>query len=211
MLRSKFIFAISLALSLLFGRAQAFFGIHRMKIIGYATAKPEQAERINRNHKITDADIQFMGGQIGEGFYLINEPGGFTVPGGTWHCVVKARTSRVERIAKVYIPRQYQDTPSSRLKNLWFSNENTIINYVRSMGVVLDYFTALRFSWVQQNNGYGKQMLIPSTVVQRGQLGLWAECFNSVSDMLDEHESGTIDWDDKSKWDIKGNIGLTRG
>jgi hypothetical protein len=65
--------------------------------------------------------------------------------------------------------------------------------------------TALRFSWVENNNNRHMQMLIPTTVVNNDYLDVRAKCFESKDKMLKEYSDGIINWDDKEVWDIKGD------
>ncbi|EKD12396.1 uncharacterized protein L3040_001004 [Drepanopeziza brunnea f. sp. 'multigermtubi'] len=140
--------------------------------------------------------------------------------GGNWYCAVAANERKMGDIGKVFIPKSLekstsdggkakeidegwqptswsQTTPKER-QELWGADEEVIVDYIKSMGVVSKPKKAVRFAINWQ-----WQMLIPTKVVNGGDLDLWANCYESEEDLVEEFSTEAIDW--KSAFEIKGD------
>ncbi|EKD21346.1 hypothetical protein MBM_00459 [Drepanopeziza brunnea f. sp. 'multigermtubi' MB_m1] len=196
--RSKFVFAILLALSFFYGAQATFFG---RKFIGYARVSESLAERINDKNKLI---VEGSGGSIGPGFYLVNDPAGW-ISEGSWYCAVKASKRKIKKMDKVYIPKSHltkiSETQVER-QNLWGEDETLIEKYItgRHLGgksYIKDPKKTLRFSWVKNTNEQWQlQMAIPKKVLEESHLGLWAKCFQSEEE-LKKYSDRVIPWE---KW-----------
>ncbi|KAI9050031.1 hypothetical protein LZ554_006176 [Drepanopeziza brunnea f. sp. 'monogermtubi'] len=186
MLRSKSISAILLALSFLFNVAQAW--PWSSIVIGYATVPEDVARRINEDNKPYLGD-EISQRKLGDGFPLVNDPLAWQGNRGNWYCAVKAKKHALENVDKVWITRSLWDLP-----------ETDIVTYIRSLKPLWKARPekALRFSWVDGKSAM--RMLIPRAMVEGGDLGLHAECFNSGQDRMD-YSSDYIKWD---SWQITG-------
>ncbi|KAI9054175.1 hypothetical protein LZ554_001346 [Drepanopeziza brunnea f. sp. 'monogermtubi'] len=203
MLRSKSIFAILLAFSLLFSRAQGSWWRRNM-VIGYTALSEEEAKRINEDNKLHVPDESSQA-RLGPGFYMVNEPGNWPREAGNWYCAIKARKRRIKRASKVYIPRSYEKLSREGVEQqaLWFQDETVIKEYIESDALVPDSEKALRFSWVRILRKRQLQMVIPTKAVEDDQLKLWAKCFES-QEKLKEFSKDVINWEG---WTIRGDRG----
>ncbi|KAJ5033585.1 uncharacterized protein L3040_008697 [Drepanopeziza brunnea f. sp. 'multigermtubi'] len=208
MLRSTFTFATLLALSFLFNEAHGFwFG---KMVIGYATVSKEEAEKINEHNKLYEHDKLHVTEsasptQLGPGVYMVNKPDIWKGEGGSWYCAIKASKWQMKKIRKAYIPRSLLKLESgvSRRIFLWNQDETVIVNYMSSELWMRKPQKALRFSWVRR--GYWEmQMLIPTDVVKKDKLDLWAKCFESEDELV-RFSGDIINW--AGTWGIKGDRG----
>ncbi|EKD18144.1 hypothetical protein MBM_03916 [Drepanopeziza brunnea f. sp. 'multigermtubi' MB_m1] len=206
MLRSKSIFTILLTLSFLSekAKAQGFWWWRQPTeqiIIGYAQLPEEQAKRINQSNKLYVDESPYLN-RLGLGFYLINDPRVWLGKEGGWYCAIKANESKMRNIEKVYIPKSYEQKIWNRVEqvNLWGGTEEVIVDYIEfeSKPKILQPEKALRFSLNWQ-----MQMLIPTKVVDNGDLDLWGKCFRSENE-LKQFSYNIIDWE---SWNIKGDRG----
>ncbi|EKD20872.1 uncharacterized protein L3040_000974 [Drepanopeziza brunnea f. sp. 'multigermtubi'] len=190
MLQSKSIFAILLALSLLFSEAHGFWW--NMKVIGYARVPPGTASLINADNKVhieerPDYDI------LGRGFYLGQEPS-YSHLGegeeGFWYCAIKARDWNMKNINKVFVPERYWIGGLFKEVNLeaylkWLTNKKPE--------------KQLRFTFIERSDTQ-MQMLIPISMINNDDLDLWAQCYESEQQLRDssKHFKDFIKW--SSKW-----------
>ncbi|KAI9055291.1 hypothetical protein LZ554_000252 [Drepanopeziza brunnea f. sp. 'monogermtubi'] len=218
MLRSKSTLAVLLALSFFLERAQGFWWDDHV-LIGFATLPEDQARRINEDNKpfveenqatlinkdnnpdVGESSTSPRLPRLGLGLYLANK-------------------RKMDDIGKVYIPRYYEKSASDGKKaeetskgwtpapswdqttderqELWGADEKVIVDYIKSQSLVSKPEKALRFSIDWQ-----WQMLIPTKVVNGGDLDLWAKCYKSEKELVEEFGKEAIDW--KSAFDIKGD------
>ncbi|KAI9051252.1 hypothetical protein LZ554_005353 [Drepanopeziza brunnea f. sp. 'monogermtubi'] len=210
--RSKSIFAILLALSSLFCRAQGFLGINEKIVIGYASLPADEAKDINKDNRIYVQESALVT-QLGAGFHMINDPKRLPSVVGTWYCAIKAKREQLDNIGMVYIPQSYEKLSSRipqpneewpvRIKQkLWFESEEVILRFLISTALTKYPHSALRFSWVS-GVPWQLQMVVPMDVVNSGELKLWGKCFKSKKD-LEKYSDKVIDWDDAEEWPIRG-------
>ncbi|EKD15301.1 uncharacterized protein L3040_001669 [Drepanopeziza brunnea f. sp. 'multigermtubi'] len=204
MLRPNFILAILIALSFLFDRAQAVFGLRpgmfRGEVIGYASVLEDEAIRINQNNK-PFVENPTRQAQLGEGFYMVSRPGIWRGIEGAWYCAVRANTEKMKGIDKIYIPEYYRAVPSNKRQRLYSQGEDVIMEYLASEDL-LTPGEALRFGPILGSHSQ-LQMLIPTTVINDDKLSLWAKCFKSEFE-LREYTNEEIDWQHREDWEIKG-------
>ncbi|KAI9051830.1 hypothetical protein LZ554_004092 [Drepanopeziza brunnea f. sp. 'monogermtubi'] len=202
MLRSKSMFAILLALSSLLSRAQAFWWdvLLEQNVIGYATVPTSQALRINEDNKLYVPEFEYRP-QLGPGIYLVNEPGSWQGDEGSWYCAIKARRWKMNRIKKVFIPKTYLSLTDDGIKEnqLWGAEEGVILEYIKML-MISKPAKALRFSWVKGIR-WQLQMAIPKEVVEKDDLDLWAQCFESEEELF-EFSSDIVNFE---AWTIAGD------
>ncbi|KAK1990866.1 hypothetical protein LX36DRAFT_555642, partial [Colletotrichum falcatum] len=105
------------------------------------------------------------------------------------HCYVEADKKRLDATPKVWIPKWLPP----RIE-LWNSNENDILSYVRSHlepGEEKD--NALRLSYISLMEP-NEQLLIPTSMAQNNGLDFYAECFETLNQMK-LHHSRTVSYD----------------
>ncbi|KAJ5038646.1 uncharacterized protein L3040_006326 [Drepanopeziza brunnea f. sp. 'multigermtubi'] len=196
--RSRSVFAILLALSFFFNGAQALFWRKKI-VIGYAVVIKEYADEINDDHKLRVEEPTSYNPQLGNGFYMLNNPDGLPTGVDYWYCAVKARRWKMKKAGKAYIP-QY----NAQRQTLWAGSEEGFVNYIGETAKLPEPKRALRFSWTKVTD-WVLQMVIPSAVVtdDRG-FNFWAQCFESKEE-LKKFSKDIIDWG--SLWKIKGDPG----
>ncbi|EKD15297.1 hypothetical protein MBM_06513 [Drepanopeziza brunnea f. sp. 'multigermtubi' MB_m1] len=196
MLRSNYFLTTLLASGLVFSRAQAFL---LDSVIGYATVSAEAAESNNLNNELYfDETIT----RLGAGVYVVNNPLHLESEG--WACVIKADTVKFNQVGKVWIPKSYQrmtaDDPREQ-ENIWDESEEVIVDYIQTL--MPEPGKALRFSWVRNRTNWQLRMLIPTKVVERDDLDLRADCFES-RDMMINEVGDIVPW---LTWTIQGQSG----
>ncbi|KAJ5038645.1 uncharacterized protein L3040_006325 [Drepanopeziza brunnea f. sp. 'multigermtubi'] len=211
-LQSKSYFSTLVAMSLLFSRAQAVLGKpqdwgfwHRREIIGYAMIHESRATVINEKNELT-IHPTVIPEQIGGGVYLIDKPSGWYVEPDAWFCVVKAKKNKMKKAGKVWIPESYEQRTPDGLEpvTLWNSSEDVLLKYIKYRGLQKSS-EALRFSWAKNvNDNWQYQMLIPTAVVNRNDLDVWAKCWKTEEE-LKKYSAEVIDW--QGKYDIRGQPG----
>ncbi|KAI9053482.1 hypothetical protein LZ554_002438 [Drepanopeziza brunnea f. sp. 'monogermtubi'] len=148
---------------------------------------------------------------LGAGFYMLNKPSGWEATDGSWYCAIKARTSRIRKTPKVWIPKDYEEQTARgpESSELWNQDEDVIVNYIQTEALLYEPDAeaaqkALRLSWVRgANNQWQLQMLIPTNVLNNNDLKLWAKCFDS-EDGLKKFSDKVIPWDDSTEWNVQG-------
>ncbi|EKD14981.1 uncharacterized protein L3040_003822 [Drepanopeziza brunnea f. sp. 'multigermtubi'] len=201
----------SLCVALLASFSFLFDGAQGRKIIGYRTVDEEEADLINFFNKpyrdtLYDRSRRYYR-QIGNGFYMVNEPAGWLRKRWDWYCVIEAEIDKIEKAAKVYIPEYYgRTTRKGRTKQtlLWESPEEVFVDYIDSLDIP-EPDEALRFSWIVEHS-WKMQMVIPTKVLNRDDLGLWAKCYQTRQELLD-YSNEVVEW---GTWGIEGNPGLPR-
>ncbi|EKD18688.1 uncharacterized protein L3040_002115 [Drepanopeziza brunnea f. sp. 'multigermtubi'] len=211
MLQSKSILAVFLVLSFFFHEAQAgrlrdrMFWWRKPSVIGYAKLPAAHATLINRKNK-----VQYMEGtqvplqKIGTGLYLENDPTSWLGADEDWYCVFKADKQKLKDIDKIWIPRAYKkSTPVGPQKqDLWGVSEDDIVDYIESMSSELKLTSGSKKALRLYQN-YQLLMLIPKQTITDGDLGLWAQCFET-EDELDDFSDDVIRW---KSWGVKGDRG----
>ncbi|KAI9055742.1 hypothetical protein LZ554_000683 [Drepanopeziza brunnea f. sp. 'monogermtubi'] len=212
MLLSQSICSILLALSFLSNRA------YGREIIAYRTVSKAEADYINENQRPfrdKELDLRYEEhNQLGQGFYTINEPGGWPSIGHQWHCAIAADSEKMKAVSKVWIPEYYWTTrrvgrkSKSERVQLWTyesKNEDTIIRYIReSLGVPRPE-KALRFATIPSlSESIKLQMVIPTETINSNDLDFWAQCWETRAGLLESQpQPQTVDW---MSWeDIAGN------
>ncbi|KAJ5040611.1 uncharacterized protein L3040_006260 [Drepanopeziza brunnea f. sp. 'multigermtubi'] len=156
MLRSNLIFAILLALSFLFNRAQGL--MEKKRVIGYATLSDADVSRIGQKNglEMVKSLKSAFRKKSGLGFYLVNEASNLKSIEGYQYCIIEAKEKKIERIGKVYIPEYYvKMTPNGKEKHyLWDEDEEeyeeAIVDYIESLDAsISEPEKALRFSLVE--------------------------------------------------------------
>ncbi|EKD20015.1 uncharacterized protein L3040_002308 [Drepanopeziza brunnea f. sp. 'multigermtubi'] len=203
MLRSKSISATLLALSVLFSEAQGFFWQDKHTVIGYATVPSEEAQRINADNKVHVRETDSLT-QLGPGFFIVSEPDSWFGGEDSWFCAVMAKGKKMKQIPKAYIPKSYEvKTWNGWVEEyLWGAREQSIVEYIRSELSIKKADEALRVSWVK-GMAWHLHMLIPKKVVENDNLDLWAQCFETIDELM-AFSDETIKWED---WKIKGDPG----
>ncbi|KAI9049099.1 hypothetical protein LZ554_006947 [Drepanopeziza brunnea f. sp. 'monogermtubi'] len=198
MLLSKSIHPISLlALGFLFSKAHGF--LDNKKTIGYRTVSKAEAELINDDdndnklRKDENSDSALRLNPLGYGIYIGDQ--------GDWYCVVKADSSKIDQISKVWIPEFWQKTDQFGEpigQEELYGNEDLTVGYIKT--VVPEPEKALRFSNVGLNGEL--QMLIPTKVVDNNDLELWSKCYETEEE-LREVSDGDANW---KGWGIEGDL-----
>ncbi|EKD14652.1 uncharacterized protein L3040_000175 [Drepanopeziza brunnea f. sp. 'multigermtubi'] len=199
MLRSKSLFAISLALSSLFSRA------HAAIVIGYATLTEEEGQRLSENKGLEiDEDENYN--QLGAGLYTMNNPGNLMGGEGMWYCAIEANEEKLRGISKVYVPRSYERTRSfhrgPEKVDLWGAEDDVIVDFIEETYLVQDPAKALRFSW-NHASPWHLLMVVPIEAANDDSLDIQARCFKSKVGLI-EATNESINWE---HWGIKGTRG----
>ncbi|KAI9055262.1 hypothetical protein LZ554_000226 [Drepanopeziza brunnea f. sp. 'monogermtubi'] len=173
MLQSKSIFAVLLALSLLFGEAHGHWW--STIVIGYSRVSPEKASRINADNKIHIEEGSPEIDKLGPGFYLGQEP--------TYRHFSEA-------LDGIFVPEEYWihglfQEPNQRAYIEWFTQRNPD--------------KQLRFSYIEGTNAGQMRMAIPNSLIMNNALKLWAQCYESEAKLRDSLKDFRwfIDWDDR--------------
>jgi hypothetical protein len=124
-----------------------------------------------------------------------------------WFCVIKADKEKIKAATKVWIPK-YSPEPTEdgeKPTTLWSKrkdNDEDISKYITSFGIS-DPEKALRFSYLSQDPEK-MQMVIPTDMLNKNDLDLWAHCWEKEYELEDEY-SETVNW---KGWEgIVGNPG----
>ncbi|EKD17913.1 hypothetical protein MBM_03685 [Drepanopeziza brunnea f. sp. 'multigermtubi' MB_m1] len=128
----------------------------------------------------------------------VPEPAGWPAQPGDWHCALTADSRKLERIGKAWIKYTWirEKDDEIELFNL-IGDEERIVEYLGTL--VAEPERALRFSDVGAREEL--QMLIPTAVVNGGDLDLWAVCFETEAE-LRAFSDEVVDWE---AWgDIQG-------
>ncbi|EKD12202.1 uncharacterized protein L3040_000330 [Drepanopeziza brunnea f. sp. 'multigermtubi'] len=206
MLLSQSTCAILLAWSFLSNRA------HGREIIAYRTVSRAEAEYINENERpFRDRELDLRSeehNQLGQGFYTVNEPGGWPNVGPQWHCAIAADGEKVKAVRKVWIPEYYWTTRrvgrKSKSKStrervqLWTyesKNEAAILRYIESLGVPHPE-RAWRLALVPSLSASVKlQMVIPTETINGNELDFWARCWETRAELLaSQPQPQPVDW-----------------
>ncbi|KAJ5043064.1 uncharacterized protein L3040_004451 [Drepanopeziza brunnea f. sp. 'multigermtubi'] len=189
--------AILLALSYLSSPARGL--PEGRTLIGYRTA---EADLINAKNEVRRDeafdDRGLFRNSIGFGIYMVPEPAGWPAQPGDWHCALTADSRKIERIDKAWIKYTWirEKDDEIELLNL-IGDEERIVEYLGTL--VAEPERALRFSDVGAREEL--QMLIPTAVVNGGDLDLWAVCFETEAE-LRAFSDEVVDWE---AWgDIQG-------
>ncbi|KAJ5038938.1 uncharacterized protein L3040_006613 [Drepanopeziza brunnea f. sp. 'multigermtubi'] len=198
----KSFFAILLASSFLFNRAQAI-----RELLGYITVTPEEAMNINSFRTLSGFGLQKQG-MIGEGIYfrLEIEAWGWDEVGPRWYCVADAHRGKMDKVEKVYIPELWPKPIENGvylMTALWNRGEDAIREFI------LNLFDrrknpdkVIRFSRIP-NFGWDMQMLIPTYYLQNEELGIKSTCFET-REALKDYSNKPADW---SRWISTENPG----
>ncbi|KAI9052331.1 hypothetical protein LZ554_003681 [Drepanopeziza brunnea f. sp. 'monogermtubi'] len=205
MLRSKSVCAVLLALSFLVNGAQGILWNNlwqRDQVIGYATVSEIQAKLINQDNKLHRGNKLYVEKpqyvpHTGSGFYILNEPGNWIRSSvgedkGRWYCAIRARKIQMRDIAKIKIP-----------VSLMSEDEEKIVDHIASTNLIRKPKEALRFSYIKGSKRWQLQMLIPTDVITKDDLKLWAQCFESEQELVD-FSKVVPNWD---AWKAKGYLG----
>ncbi|KAI9056086.1 hypothetical protein LZ554_001015 [Drepanopeziza brunnea f. sp. 'monogermtubi'] len=212
MLRSKSLFAISLALGFLCSgsRAQAVSRDQEeasSNIIGYATLTEEEG-RLLADEGALDTEAGRHYDQLGFGLYMISNPGNLVGAQGMWFCAIEADKKKIASMDKVYIPEAYPRKTllgKTEQQYLWGQEEKLIVEYIEKAPFSISQpAKALRFSW-NQASPWHLQMVIPMEAINDDDLGIQIDCFKSKEKLIDVTNEA-INWE---PWGIKGRE--TRG
>ncbi|TEA15652.1 hypothetical protein C8034_v001471 [Colletotrichum sidae] len=172
--------SLLLALACLCAKSQA------RVTIGYRVT---EAESINeKNYPCRDEMYDSeTGNQIGNGVHLVAEPAGWMeIPfRPNWHCVFKADEDKLQAATKLWIPRTWNGD------KLWWTRDSNVRRYISQYG---DPDQTLRFSYIDQwEDGRTLQMVIPTEMVNRDTLDIFAKCFPSKEELL-AYEDERVRW-----------------
>ncbi|KAH8663382.1 hypothetical protein BGZ60DRAFT_565457 [Tricladium varicosporioides] len=138
-------------------------------IIGYRTVGKTEADGWNK-----DSSIHFLGNrigtQIGDGIYLTPKRRQWAGQATDWTCIAYADKTKLDAVAKEWIPRQAGVVPN--IKTLWFNNKNTE-QYIKDLGNPVNSIRLALFSGSEPET----QMALPKGLLGKsGPLAITAYC-----------------------------------
>ncbi|ODH47411.1 hypothetical protein GX48_06514 [Paracoccidioides brasiliensis] len=164
-------------------------------IIGYMTVSKSIARDYNKHGTITwdekrdrkSDDRQ----QTGPGIYTTPVRGQQEGGKNSWYCVIKADRAAMERVSKIWVPRENKNEHLQSLigynPTLWWRSEDTLHSYITWMEDSWDSGKTLRMSIVYKHPKQ-VQMSIPENLVnaKNGHMGFTALCVTDQENLPNE-------------------------